>query len=107
MNKKPKKKKNYFKISNFLSIFRRPLRLFLGLSVMLFTAMNLACAIVTKQHERDYASVPLFLLYIRVTITETMFLIYGILLSVCIFKMTKMASSQRVLEAKVSIYLEV
>ncbi|XP_059162216.1 G protein-coupled receptor 137Ba-like isoform X2 [Physella acuta] len=80
--------------------YQRPLRLFLGLSVMLFTAMNLACAIVTKQHERDYASVPLFLLYIRVTITETMFLIYGILLSVCIFKMTKMASSQRVLEAK-------
>ncbi|CAL1542172.1 unnamed protein product [Lymnaea stagnalis] len=79
---------------------RRPLRIFLCLSVLLFTAMNLACAIVTKQHEMEYASVPLFLFYIRVTLTETMFLIYGILLSVCIFKMTKMATSQRVLEAK-------
>ncbi|KAH9519439.1 hypothetical protein Btru_002628 [Bulinus truncatus] len=82
------------------SQYQCPLRTFLSLSVVLFMAMNLACAIATKQHEIDYTPVPLYLLYIRVTLTETMFLVYGILLSVCIFKMTKMASSQRVLEAK-------
>ncbi|XP_012937710.1 G protein-coupled receptor 137Ba [Aplysia californica] len=80
--------------------YKRPLRLFLGGSVLGFMAMNLACAISTKQYEFKYRSPPHFILYIRVSLTEAMFLIYGILLSVCIFKMTKMASSRRVLEAK-------
>uniref|UniRef100_A0A2C9KNM9 Uncharacterized protein n=1 Tax=Biomphalaria glabrata TaxID=6526 RepID=A0A2C9KNM9_BIOGL len=82
------------------SQYQCPLRIFLGLSVLLFTSMNLACAIFTKLHEIKESSVPMYLYYIRVTLTETMFLAYGILLSMCIFKMTKMVSSQRVLEAK-------
>ncbi|CAG5133734.1 unnamed protein product [Candidula unifasciata] len=80
--------------------YKNPLRIFLAVSVLVFVAVNVAVTVITKHHERHYHSIPLYLIYIRVTLTETMFFIYGTLLSVSIFKMTKMTSTQRVLEAK-------
>ncbi|BFZ07095.1 hypothetical protein BsWGS_10134 [Bradybaena similaris] len=80
--------------------YKNPLRIFLAVSVAVFIAVNIAITVVTKHHERHFNSIPFWLIYIRVIMTETMFFIYGTLLSISIFKMTKMTSTQRVLEAK-------
>lgn len=69
--------------------------------MLVFFAVNVACAVIMKHYERVHNSVPFKLIYIRVTLTESMFFIFGILLSISIYKMTKMASTERVLEAKV------
>nr|KAG5710695.1 hypothetical protein BaRGS_035097 [Batillaria attramentaria] len=42
----------------------------------------------------------MYLLYVRVAINDSLFIIFAIALSVCIFRMTKMSSSSLVLEAK-------
>ncbi|XP_071079639.1 G protein-coupled receptor 137Ba-like [Haliotis cracherodii] len=82
------------------SKFKRPLRILVFLAIILFVVSNIACAMVIKYHEKNYSSIPLELIYIRVAINDSLFIIFGILLSFCIYKMSKMSSSSLVLEAK-------
>ncbi|BFZ11696.1 hypothetical protein BsWGS_14735 [Bradybaena similaris] len=77
-----------------------PLHFFIGLSILLFTSVSFASVILTQKYKLALSTVPLYLVYIRVTMSEVMFFIYGVLLSISIYKMAKMASTQRVLEAK-------
>ena len=72
-------------------------------AVLVFLASNLASAVAVRLHEREYNSIPMYLLYVRVAINDLLFVIFAIALSVCIFRMTKMSSSSLVLEAKVRI----
>ena len=60
---------------------------------------------MVKYQARTNHSVPFEYLIIRVSINDTLFLMAAILLSFCIYKMSKMSSSSVVLEAKVSIVI--
>ncbi|GFS02480.1 integral membrane protein GPR137B-like [Elysia marginata] len=80
--------------------YKVPLRAFLSLSVLAFIALNLAFAWLTCSNDAQYNSSSLKLVTIRVIATEAMFLLYGCVLSFCIYRMAKTASSHRVLEAK-------
>ncbi|ESO90132.1 hypothetical protein LOTGIDRAFT_192257, partial [Lottia gigantea] len=79
---------------------RRPVRILVGIAAIVFIASNIGCAVIVKYHEAKYMSVPMELLYVRVAINDSLFVIFAIVLSVCIYKMTKMSSSSLVLEAK-------
>ncbi|CAG5127372.1 unnamed protein product [Candidula unifasciata] len=76
------------------------LHIFIGASVLLYTTVSFASAVLTKQYKFAHSAVPIYLGFIRVIMSEVMFFIYGVLLSISIFKMAKVASTQRVLEAK-------
>ncbi|RUS87659.1 hypothetical protein EGW08_004582 [Elysia chlorotica] len=80
--------------------YKIPLRVFLSMSVVAFITLNLVFAWLTCSNDVQYRSSSLKLVTIRVILTETMFLLYGCVLSFCIYRMAKMASSHRVLEAK-------
>lgn len=70
----------------------------------LFVASNVACAVVIRVHQNLYKSVPMYLLYMRVAINDSLFMMLGIVLAVCIFRVAKMSSSSLVLEAKVILF---
>ena len=92
-----------YKNLNTFSFCRKPLRVVAVVAVLIFVISNLACAVVAREHQKEYSSIPMYLLYVRVAINESLFVIFAIALSVCIFRMTKMSSSSLVLEAKVRI----
>ena len=75
------------------------------MAALTFIATNFACAKVARDYYVSYDSVPLIVLQIRVGINGSLFVICGVCLSVCIYKMTKMSSANLVLEAKVCTYL--
>lgn len=85
-----------------LVFFRKPLRIALAMAVIVFLVTSVTSAVIVKYHERKWHSVPLALLYARVGINDSLFVGVAIVLSVCIFKMSKMSFSSMVLEAKVS-----
>ena len=70
-------------------------------AVLVFIISNMACAVAVRLHQKEYSSIPVYLLYVRVAINDSLFVIFAIALSVCMFRMTKMSSSSLVLEAKV------
>ncbi|KAL8566841.1 hypothetical protein ACOMHN_052239 [Nucella lapillus] len=82
------------------SKYKKPLRVVIVIAVLIFTLSNLTCAVLVRTHESQYNSIPMYLLYVRVAINDSLFVIFAITLSVCIFRMTKLSSSSLVLEAK-------
>ena len=86
-------------------VHRRPLRILVIVAIILFLVSNVVCAMIVKLHEKSYNSIPMELLYVRVAINDTLFVIFGILLSFCIYKMSTLSSSSLVLEAKVRRYM--
>ncbi|PVD26728.1 hypothetical protein C0Q70_14406 [Pomacea canaliculata] len=82
------------------SRYKKPLRVLMVAAVALFVASNVACAVVIRVHQNLYKSVPMYLLYMRVAINDSLFMMLGIVLAVCIFRVAKMSSSSLVLEAK-------
>lgn len=82
------------------SRYKQPLRIGVCLSVVIFLATNISSAILVKNQAQTKHSVPIEYLIIRVSINDTLFLIAAILLSFCIYKMSKMSASSVVLEAK-------
>ncbi|KAL5008293.1 hypothetical protein ScPMuIL_013874 [Solemya velum] len=82
------------------SKYKKPLRISLAIVVLVFLLTSVTSAVIVKYHERKWHSVPLELLYARVGINDSLFVGVAIVLSVCIYKMTKMSYSSLVLEAK-------
>lgn len=71
--------------------------------VLIFLTTNVSSAILIHRQRQNYHSLPLYILVIRVSINGTLFLLAAIVLSVCIYKMRTMSSSNVILEAKVYI----
>lgn len=71
------------------------------MAILIFLTTNISCAIIVDEQEKNYNSVPIKFLIIRVSINDTLFLIVAIVLSICIYKMSRMSSANVVLEAKV------
>lgn len=71
--------------------------------VLIFVTTNVSSAILIHHQRQNYHSLPLYILVIRVSINGTLFLLAAIVLSVCIYKMRTMSSSNVILEAKVYI----
>ena len=82
------------------SRFKKPLRVAVCLSVVIFLATNIGSAVIVDYQARTKHSVAFEYLIIRVSINDTLFLIAAILLSICIYKMSRMSASSVVLEAK-------
>lgn len=82
------------------SKYKKPLQIAVCLSIVIFLATNIGSAIIVKYQARTKHSVPFEYLIIRVSINDTLFLIAAILLSFCIYKMSRMSASSVVLEAK-------
>lgn len=74
--------------------------------VLIFLTTNVSSAILIHHQRQNYHSLPLYILVIRVSINGTLFLLAAIVLSVCIYKMRTMSSSNVILEAKVYIYTQ-
>ncbi|KAH3851302.1 G protein-coupled receptor 137Ba-like [Dreissena polymorpha] len=84
------------------SKFKRPLKVILVFTIIVFLTTNVICALKTKQYqiEKKQTTVPNYIPIIRVAVNDTLFIIVSLGLSVCIFKMAKMASASVVLETK-------
>ncbi|KAL4239168.1 hypothetical protein ACF0H5_003870 [Mactra antiquata] len=78
--------------------FKRPIKTFLVIAVVIFFTTNISCAVISKTYQGR--ALPLYMLYIRVAINDLLFILMGVLLSVFIYKMTKMSAASVVLEAK-------
>lgn len=83
--------------------FRIPFRVAMAVIVLIFLTTNVSSAILIHHQRLNYHSLPLYILVIRVSINGTLFLLAAIVLSVCIYKMRTMSSSNVILEAKVYI----
>lgn len=83
--------------------FRIPFRVAMAVIVLIFLTTNVSSAILIHHQRQNYHSLPLYILVIRVSINGTLFLLAAIVLSVCIYKMRTMSSSNVILEAKVYI----
>lgn len=83
--------------------FRIPFRVAMAVIVLIFLTTNVSSAILIHRQRQNYHSLPLYILVIRVSINGTLFLLAAIVLSVCIYKMRTMSSSNVILEAKVYI----
>ncbi|XP_064621751.1 G protein-coupled receptor 137Ba-like isoform X2 [Lineus longissimus] len=80
--------------------YKRPVWVTVGISIVIFVATNITCAVLTFQHRRDYDTTSLLLIQIRVIVNDSLFVIFGIFLSCCIYKIAKISSADLVLEAK-------
>lgn len=80
------------------SRLKRPLKVGLILVVLLFLSTNISCAAITKENQSR--SLPVYMLYVRVAINDSLFIIMSGILALCIYKMAKMSSASVVLEAK-------
>ncbi|XP_052767268.1 G protein-coupled receptor 137Ba-like isoform X2 [Mya arenaria] len=76
------------------------LKVLLGITVVIFLTTNVSCAVITKMYDDQATSLPYAMLLIRVTINDTLFILVSLCLSVCIYKLAKMAAASVVLEAK-------
>lgn len=88
---------------NVILYFRIPFRVAMAVIVLIFLTTNVSSAILIHHQRQNYHSLPLYILVIRVSINGTLFLLAAIVLSVCIYKMRTMSSSNVILEAKVYI----
>lgn len=79
--------------------FRNPVKTGLVMAVIVFFSTNISCAIISKTYQGR--ALPLYMLYIRVAINDTLFIVMSVFLSMCIYKMAKMSAASVVLEAKV------
>ena len=84
---------------------RYVLRIGIGVATLMFFATNVSCAIIVKQHQQGSSSVPVFVSIARVLINDSLFIVLGVALAVFLYKLSKMSSSNVLLEAKVSTYL--
>lgn len=82
------------------SKYKKPLRFAVLGAVLVFVTSNLVCGVIVRIEDSKLHSSPLVLNIVRVAVNDTLFIITAVALSVCIIKMTKMSSSNLVLEAK-------
>ncbi|XP_045157233.2 G protein-coupled receptor 137Ba-like [Mercenaria mercenaria] len=80
------------------SRLKRPMKIGLVLVVIVFLSTNITCAAITKMNQSR--SLPLYMLYLRVAINDSLFIIMSGILALCIYRMAKMSSASVVLEAK-------
>ncbi|XP_048732828.2 G protein-coupled receptor 137Ba-like isoform X2 [Ostrea edulis] len=82
------------------SRYKIPFRLTMAVVVLIFVATNVTSAVLINHQQQYHHSLPLYILVIRVSINGALFLLAAIVLSVCIYKMRTMSSSNVILEAK-------
>lgn len=82
------------------SQYKRPLRIGIALAILIFFITNMTAAIVVNYQSIQYHSVPISVIIVRVSINDSLFVMSATVLSVCIYKMSRMASAHVVLEAK-------
>ncbi|XP_060571638.1 G protein-coupled receptor 137Ba-like [Ruditapes philippinarum] len=80
------------------SRLKKPLKIGLVLVVIVFLSTNITCAAITKKNQSR--SLPVYMLYLRVAINDSLFIIMSGILALCIYRMAKMSSASIVLEAK-------
>lgn len=86
----------------FFFHFRKPFYCTLVASVFIFALVNIVCAVFTKKYQQDiHQTVPFSLFYMRVIINDGLFISYGVLLSISIYKLTRTTSANLLLEARV------
>ena len=88
-------------LSSFLQ-FRKPLILGLVAATLMFLVTNIACAVIVKKYQAQSTTTPAAVSMVRVVINDTLFIVCGGVLSLCIYKISKITSASMVLEAKVS-----
>ncbi len=76
----------------------------LGIATLIFLVTNIACAVVVKEYQVKSETTPAVVAMVRVVINDSLFIIFGALLSICIYKISKTTSASMVLEAKVGNY---
>ena len=86
----------------FFFKFRKPLLVGLGTATFIFLGTNIACAVIVKKYQARSDTTPAAVSMVRVVINDTLFIVCGLVLSFCIYKISKTTSASMVLEAKVS-----
>jgi len=70
-----------------------------------FFAINISSAVVTNRYQNRETSWTKYtsMVYVRVAINDALFMTMSVILSMCIYKMAKVAAASVVLEAKVNL----
>ncbi|CAH1790938.1 unnamed protein product [Owenia fusiformis] len=80
--------------------YKRPLRAIIILAILTFLAVNITSAVLAHE-QRSVPGMTIFkIIQIRVVINDSLFVVAGVSLAVCIYSMTKMSATNLVLEAK-------
>ena len=82
-------------------LFRSLLWGFTLLALFIFLATNITCAILIDQQTMASHDPPLALVYTRVIVNDSLFIIYAILLAINIYKVSKLPTNYQVLESQV------
>ena len=75
--------------------------LFTSLSVAIFLGTNIACAILIHNNQMSSKDAPLAIVYTRVIVNDLLFILYAILLSYNMYKVSKLPNYYQVLESQV------
>ena len=74
----------------------------IAVAITLFVVTNVTCAVIIRSSLGDVLGVFQAVSLGRVAINDTLFIVFGVTLAAYIYKMSKMSTSEVVLEARVS-----
>ncbi|KAI0227223.1 hypothetical protein LSAT2_022304 [Lamellibrachia satsuma] len=80
--------------------YRKTLSVCIAVAITLFVVTNVTCAVIIRSSLHDVRGVFQAVSVSRVAINDTLFIVFGVALAVYIYKMSKMPSSEVVLEAR-------
>lgn len=72
-------------------------------AVLLFLGTNITCAVIIRNYQISSRNSPLAVVFTRVIINDLLFIIYALLLSVNIYRVSKLPTNFQVLESQVFI----
>ena len=70
-------------------------------AMLIFLATDVTCAVINKMHQFDNHMTLSKVIWTRVAICDTLFILAGSGLSFCVYKLATMSSANILLEAKV------
>ena len=92
----------FYFLTNMFLFFRKILSVGIAVAITLFIVTNVTCAVIIRSSLGDVLGVFQAVSLCRVAINDTLFIVFGVALAAYIYKMSKMPTSEVVLEARVS-----
>ena len=92
----------FYLLTNIFMFFRKILSVCIAVAITLFIVTNVTCAVIIRSSLGDVLGVFQAVSLCRVAINDTLFIVFGVALAAYIYKMSKMPTSEVVLEARVS-----
>ncbi|KAF6035582.1 GPR137B [Bugula neritina] len=81
-------------------IYKNRVRVLCTLSVFVFTTVNAVCGVIAQMYKSDSCPTAINVLFARVAINGSLFVVHGIALSYWIFTLNKVANARTLLESR-------